>query len=144
MNKSFTILAFASAMAIIGSLVFSSEVAPLEAQQTSSIQTASSNARQQIGTAYQYATLTTRVIKDNSTSKQSYEVVWNNGDTLVSVSSKVSLEDAYRSMINRRRGTVGRINLLSSLLNHFGAEGWELIETQNDGSLNARVFIRRP
>lgn len=145
MNRSITILAVVSIVAIVGSLVFSTNVTPVDAQQASTAQTRRSNTAQaqQSRGAFQYATLATRVTEDADDSRITYEVTWNNDDDLVVVTSRVSLEDAYRRLINRRRGSIGRLTLLSSLLNHFGDEGWELIETQNNGSFNTRLFIRR-
>ena len=145
MNRSFTIIALFSVAAIVGYTMFSSDAPTLHAQQAGAQRASVNNsaAQQADRTTFQYATLTTRVSEDPATSRPVYEIAWNSGDTLVNVSSRVSLEDAYRNMITRRRGTAGRINLLSTLLNHFGGEGWELLETQNTGSVNSRVFIRR-
>lgn len=143
MNRSLTILAVAGII-IAGSIVFSNNVTTVDAQQGSTAQTRRSNtAQQQTRSTFQYATLTTRAIEDEENSRVTFEIAWNSEDNLINVSSQTSLEDAYRRLINRRRGTVGRVTLLSSLLNHFGAEGWELIETQNRGSLNERLFIRQ-
>ncbi len=91
--------------------------------------------------ALEYATLTSLRAEQNG--RTTYQVVWDFGDFTLNGQSTRSIEDAYRELTGKFGGGVFSVSNLSTLLTRIGTQGWELIESNGDGSTTMRIFKRR-
>lgn len=139
MKRSFLILTAVAVACVTVAYMSSTNVPTVKAQQAAATGGSNQTARM----LFEYGTLTTRQNVED-TNRIRYDVTWNEGDLLVTVSSTRSLEDAHRKLIGRLAGQRTRFTLLSNVLNHFGSQGWRLIETekQDESSSITRVFVR--
>lgn len=89
---------------------------------------------------FQYGTLSTRAIHDSP--GMVYTVVWNAGEFDIIGRSTVSLADAQRQLSAQLGGSSNVRTNLSVMLTRLGADGWRLIETNQDEFGTTRIFIR--
>jgi len=144
MNRSFLILAIFAAVCVSMVSLSSNVLTNVDAQQQATRNRAGSatQAAAQAGRAtFEYGTLTTVVTTTGNESQ--FVISWAAGDELVNVTSTNSREEVYRRLVNRLGGSPSRLSRLSTVLNHFGSDGWQLIETQRQGGTINRVFSRR-
>ena len=143
MNRTFLILAIFAAVCVSMVSLSSNVLTNADAQQATRNRTgAAAQAATQAGRAtFEYGTLTTVVTTTGNNSQ--FVITWVAGDVLVNVTSNNSQEEVYRRLISRLGGAPTRLSRLSTVLNHFGSDGWQLIETQRQGGTINRVFIRR-
>jgi len=72
-----------------------------------------------------------------------YVALWNDGDFVLHETSRESQLDANRRLLGRLgKGNNRNINL-SLLLTAIGERGFELVETESNGTGTLRIFIRR-
>lgn len=117
--------------------------------------TANLIAQAQTGTAnavpspprFEYATLIAEEVStgqaDQENPPTTFNLTWNAGLLDVVGTSNSSINDARRRLNSRLGGGNDSRTNLSTLLTTIGNDGWQLIESTQNGSGLTRVFIRR-
>ena len=110
--------------------------------------TASLIAQPQTGTnnptpRFEYATLTAQSNQGQESTGPAFTVTWNAGVIDVIGSSSNSLDDARRRLSSQLGGGNDSRTNLSVLLTTVGNEGWQLVDSTQEGTEQTMIFIRR-